>query len=167
MFELTVFELNVLELNVFELTVFELNVFELTVFELTMFELTMFDLNVPNLYLQRKVEVHSKFCTFQCLIPVKISVTRMHSSRMRTARSLTVSHSTWPGGGVIHACPSCHTCPPVNKMTDKQVSNYYLAATSLRAVNIENMTIRDLIFDNDIEIAAPINFWRVQKSILE
>ena len=35
----------------------------------------------------------------------------MHSSRMRTARSLTVSHSICQGG--MHAMHApCHTCPP-------------------------------------------------------
>ena len=51
-------------------------------------------------------------------------VTRIHSSRMRTARSLTVchSHSIFLGGGVHvthtpaihaphHAHPPCHACP--------------------------------------------------------
>ena len=45
--------------------------------------------------------------------------TRMHSSRMCTAHSLTVSHSIWLGGGACVPCmpPSAmhaphHTCPP-------------------------------------------------------
>ena len=35
----------------------------------------------------------------------------MHSSRMRTARSLTISHS------ICHACPPCHTCLPTPPAT--------------------------------------------------
>ena len=42
--------------------------------------------------------------------------TRMHSSRMRTARSLTVSRSICQGARPCHACPPAmhtphHTCP--------------------------------------------------------
>ena len=87
--------------------------------------------------------------------------TRMHSSRMRSARSLTVSRSIWVGGA-CHACPAAthtplpcmppathaphHACPPphapptmhppchANRMTDRCLWKYYLAATSLRAV---------------------------------
>ena len=92
--------------------------------------------------------------------------TRMHSSRMRTARSLTVS----PYLVVSHACPlrSNHTCPPPSNHTwppsnhthpppleqphtpppceqnDKQVQKYYLAPTSLRAViNTSSFDLRN------------------------
>ena len=48
------------------------------------------------------------------ILPVNVCQKRMHSSRMRTARSLTVSRS------ICHAqpppplpcMPTCHTCPP-------------------------------------------------------
>ena len=68
-------------------------------------------------------------CCWKCSTIIKIQMrTRMHSSRMRTARSLTVSRSichvcppphTPPYHALVpcHACPlphipPCHTCPP-------------------------------------------------------
>ena len=59
---------------------------------------------VRNLIDELRVSKHS------CRFPFTMT-TRMHSSRMRTARSLTVSRS------ICHACPlscmpPCHTCPP-------------------------------------------------------
>ena len=85
----------------------------------------------------------------------------MHSSRMRTARLLTVSQHALrrgclPGGGCLPrgcVCPGgvylegclprevsvrgmADTPHPVNGMTDRQVYKYYLAANSLRVVII-------------------------------
>ena len=84
-------------------------------------------------------------------------VTRMHSSRMRTGRSLTVCRSLLPGGGCllggvcsggclllgegvsalgggIPPCTEADT-PPVNRMTDR-CKNITLATTSLRPVKM-------------------------------
>ena len=47
--------------------------------------------------------------TCKSILLVSLCRTRMHSSRMRTACSLTVSCSICGGVGG-HACP-CHTCP--------------------------------------------------------
>ena len=73
---------------------------------------------------------HRDFCLDQML------KTRMHSSRMRTSRSLTVCQSllrggvSAPGGG-IPACTEADS--PVNRMTDTS-KNITLAITSLRPV---------------------------------
>ena len=61
----------------------------------------------------------------------------MHSSWMRTSRSLTVCRSLLPGGvslagGGIPACTVADP-PPVNRMTDR-CKNITLATTSLRPV---------------------------------
>ena len=84
----------------------------------------------------------------------------MHSSRMHTARSLTVSPSICQGRHACHACPPpCtphfHACPPpcmplphmtptmhppamhvphVDRILDTRFWKYYLAPTSLQAV---------------------------------
>ena len=65
---------------------------------------------------------------------------RMHSSRMRTGRSLTVCRCLLPQGGVCSGVGvvSQHALrhpPPVNRMTDR-CKNITLATTSLRPVNI-------------------------------
>ena len=39
-----------------------------------------------------------------------LSITRMHSSRMRTARSLAISYL--PRTPLLPCMPPCHTCPP-------------------------------------------------------
>ena len=59
---------------------------------------------------------------------VEIRATRMHSSRMRTARSLTVSCSIQGRGGSVQTptldadYPGCTPNPPlVKRMTDRQV----------------------------------------------
>ena len=59
----------------------------------------------------------------------KLFKTRMHSGRMRTARSFTVcrSHSICSGGGhawhaPCHACPPCYACPPVDRQTAVKTS---------------------------------------------
>ena len=89
---------------------------------------------------------------------IKTNTTRMHSSRMRTGRSLTVCRSLLPGGGVSAAggvcsggcllpgvasllpgggIPACTEAdPPVNRMTNR-CKNITLATTSLRPVNIK------------------------------
>ena len=94
---------------------------------------------------------NSKLCS---LLAKKYTWTRMHSSRMRTARLLTVSQHALPGvylargstcpGGCISAggvpawaavctCPEGCTCPgtppPVNRMTDR-CKNITLPQTS-------------------------------------
>ena len=105
--------------------------------------------------------------------------TRMQSSRMHTARSLTASRNIRreacvPGPG--RACPRKHAClgrgvcawgegvcvggggvclgrgvygmhtpPPVNRMTDRQVYKYYLAATSLRTIMMSSVKKDQLI----------------------
>ena len=72
--------------------------------------------------------------------------TRMHSSRMRTGRSLIVCRSLLPSGvcsrggvcslgGGIPACTEADT-PPVNRMTDTS-KNITLATTSLRPVEMK------------------------------
>ena len=59
--------------------------------------------------------------------------TRMHSSRMRTARS-----SSRPGGGVVlHQAPPGPGNPPVNRMTDR-CKNIPLPQTSFAGGNEEN-----------------------------
>ena len=66
------------------------------------------------------------------------STTRMHSSRMRTGRSLTVCWSLLPGGGVCSrgVYPSMywgrHPSSPL--WTDRRLWKYYLGPTSLRPV---------------------------------
>ena len=74
---------------------------------------------------------------------IKFHLTRMHSSRMRTGRSLTVCWSLLPGGGVsaprgsawsrgyIPACTEADTPP---SWTDTRLWKYYLGPTSLRPV---------------------------------
>ena len=90
--------------------------------------------------------------------------TRMHSSRMRTARSLTISrriprtpprhyarpshNHAHPPNPHNHTCPRNHACrppqpctppsndalPPVKRMTDRQVQKHNLRKLRLRAV---------------------------------
>ena len=58
----------------------------------------------------------------------------MHSSRMRTGRSLTVCRSLLPAGwGGIPAFTEADTPPPANRMTDTS-KIITLATTSLRPV---------------------------------
>ena len=61
-----------------------------------------------------------------------LSLTRMHSSRMRTARLLPVSPSIHCSLGWVYLPGG--TPPPVNRILDTRYWKYYLAPTSLRAV---------------------------------
>ena len=87
------------------------------------------------------------------------SLTRMHSSWMRTARSLTVSHSVrWWGGGGSGQPPWIQT-PPFWMQTrspceqNEQVWKHYLRKLRLRAVKIRkwsydwNISPRLVLFD--------------------
>ena len=82
-----------------------------------------------------KMEFHFLFRTEIYLL------TRMHSSRMRTGRSLTVCRGGVPAarGGARGVCrgggiPACTEAdPPVNRITDR-CKNITLATTSLRPV---------------------------------
>ena len=75
--------------------------------------------------------------------------TRMHSSRMRTGRSLTVWRGGPPWG--VSSCPGGSPCrgvlpvtPPVNRMTNR-CKNITLATTSLRPVHIhESILVRKI-----------------------
>ena len=61
---------------------------------------------------------------------VEAEPTRMHSSTMRTARSLTASRNICGWGGVA-ACPGeGHTCPP-DRILDTRLWKHYLPATSV------------------------------------
>ena len=72
-----------------------------------------------------------------------ITQTRMHSSTMRTGRSLIVCCSLLPGGGGVCLVPGggflpaqggvCPETPPVNRITHT-CKNITLATTSLRPV---------------------------------
>ena len=90
------------------------------------------DLQQCKIILARKSHVY--------LCPANLSSeTRMHSSRMRTGRSLTVC---WGGerlipGGVVSQHALRQTPPPVDRITDKS-KNITLATTSLRPVKMTN-----------------------------
>ena len=96
------------------------------------------------------------------VVPEQLKTTRMHSSRMRTVRSsgrrgcggvcpgggCGPGECVCPGGGCVcwgvsaqgNVCPSAcwdtHPHPPMNRMTDRRLWKYYLAATTLRTVKI-------------------------------
>ena len=63
----------------------------------------------------------------------KASITRMHSSRMRTARSSTMV-GVPARGGVPAQGGTCPGTPPMDRIPDTRYWKYYLAPTSLQAV---------------------------------
>ena len=79
--------------------------------------------------------------TKRCIECGGISMTRMHSSRMRTGRSLTVCRSLLPGGVCFRGVSAPGGCgipafteadtPPVNRMTNRR-KIITLATISLR-----------------------------------
>ena len=83
-------------------------------------------------------------CSFHC--HQNNGETRMHSSRMRTARSLTM------GCVPAQVLPR----PPVDRILDTRYWKYYLAPTSLRAVKIGPSPILSVI--HTLTIGTMVNF---------
>ena len=92
-----------------------------------------------------RLRLWMRFCS-KGWIEIAIAIpTRMHSSRKRTGRPLTVCRSLLPGGGLLggvcsRGVVSQHAMRqtfPVNRMTDR-CKNITLATTSLRPVIMEH-----------------------------
>ena len=94
-------------------------------------------------------------CNFKNYLMVENIITKMHSSRMCTVRYSGRRGVCLPGEGVSAregvsaqgwgVCPGIRCLPrhsPVNRMTDRRLWKYYLAATTLRTVKIGNCKIK-------------------------
>ena len=123
-----------------------------------------------------------------CRTSDPIRWTRMHSSRIRTGRSLTVCRSLLPGGGCLlwgvsapggvsaprgwsasvhagipHTPPTREQTPPMNRMTNR-CKNITLATTSLRPVI--NRVIKLTVFDL-YSRSVHVSLWRKRSKAQE
>ena len=62
--------------------------------------------------------------------------TRMHSSRMRTAHSLTVSCSICQGGACMACMPPYHTCPPSHMPPAMHATHYACSLPSMHTTTL-------------------------------
>ena len=74
---------------------------------------------------------------------VEAEPTRMHSSRMRTARSLTASRNICGGEGVA-ACPGRATPAPLDRILDTRLWKHNLLATTAGGKNAVENTITNI-----------------------
>ena len=75
---------------------------------------SFWNMNIICVEVYWNLKINKGWLYFYDIWTIAISKMRMHSSRMRTARSLTVCRSRSIWGGACMACmpPTCHACPP-------------------------------------------------------